>query len=273
MHVTINDDFDLAKIANSGQCFRARKFNDGTYRFITLGHICYIRQISHNTYNVSCSAQLWDDTWKTYFDLGRNYKKIRAKIPDEDAFLRSASKEGCGIRILKQDAWETLLTFITSQRKTIPAIQKSVELLCKYWGTLIKTSYETVYVFPTPAQMQCATLEQLKECKLGYRSTYIQNAVQAVCTGSLNLKTLCNLDDADLACALKNVKGVGNKVANCISLFAYGRTGLAPVDTWIQKIIDMHYGGRNHFLDYGSVAGIMQQYAFWWAQTHKDEFK
>ena len=273
IRITINDDFDLEKIANSGQCFRVRKFSDGAYRFITQGNVCYIKQASRTSYNVSCPAKVWENVWHTYFDLGRNCSEIRAKIPDSDVFLQNAAKEGCGIRILVQDAWEMLVTFIISQRKAIPAIQKSVELLCKCWGTQIATPHETVHAFPTPEQTQNATLEQLKECKLGYRADYVQDAVHAVCTGSLNLENLRSLNDTELVSALKSVKGVGNKVANCISLFAYGRTGLAPVDTWIQKIIDAHYGGVNHFLEYGSVAGIMQQYAFWWAQAHKGEFK
>ena len=271
--ITISDDFDLEKIANSGQCFRVRKFSDGTYRFITHSNVCYIKQTSRNAYNVSCPAKVWENVWRTYFNLERNYCEVRAKIPDSDVFLRNAAKEGCGIRILVQDTWEMLITFIISQRKAIPAIHKSVELLCKCWGTQITTPHETVHAFPTPKQMQNATLEQLKECKLGYRAAYVQDAVHTVCAGNLNLEDLRSLNDAELVSALKSVKGVGNKVANCISLFAYGRISLASVDTWIQKIIDVHYGGENHFLEYGNVAGIMQQYAFWWAQTHKSEFR
>ena len=323
MRVTITDDFDLEKIAKSGQCFRVRKFEGGengcapTYQFITREHVLYIRRAESadskeydegagaeglsteegagtnlsvhaevglsaeegagaGEYFVSCTANDWKNVWAPYFDLNRNYAKIRASIPKSDEFMRKAAYLGRGIRILKQDAWEMLITFIISQRKSIPAIQKSVELLCEMFGSAAAVSsnhrHSAPRLFPTPAQLQAASPEDLKACKLGYRAPYVQDATRAVCSGELDLDALERADDENLTCALKQVRGVGDKVANCISLFAYARTSLAPVDTWIKKIIDLEYGGKNPFIHYDNVAGIMQQYAFWWAQQNKNQF-
>lgn len=291
MRVTITDDFDLEKIAKSGQCFRVRKFERGengcapTYQFITREHVLCIRRAEGlsveegagaGVYIASCTPSDWQNVWKPYFDLNRNYAKIRASIPKSDEFMRKAAYLGRGIRILKQDAWEMLITFIISQRKSIPAIQKSVELLCEMFGSAAAVGSNhknsAPRLFPTPAQLQTATPDDLKACKLGYRAPYVQDATRAVCSGELDLDALERADDENLTCALKQVRGVGDKVANCISLFAYARTSLAPVDTWIKKIIDLEYGGKNPFIHYDNVAGIMQQYAFWWAQQNKNQF-
>ena len=277
MRVRIEDDFDLEKIANSGQCFRVRRFEDGTYRFVTGSNILYIsltdkKNSSANEYLISCDESAWNNVWIPYFDLGRNYCAIRADIPIEDAYMRKCADCGAGIRILKQDSWEMLVSFIISQRKSIPAIKSSIEAICERFGKSVTTEYEALYLFPTPKELACATEDDLKECKLGYRVSYVMEAAKAVCNSTIDLSNIAELSDEDLFGRIKEHRGVGDKVANCICLFAYGRVGRAPIDTWIQKVIDGIYNGANPFLQYEGVGGIMQQYMFYYAQTHKDEF-
>jgi N-glycosylase/DNA lyase len=269
MKITITDDFDLKKIENSGQCFRVRELPDGRFRFVTGTDILYILPLVECDYEVSCDEREWQEIWNPYFDLSRNYKEIRGMVPPEDEFMGTAAGEGTGIRILKQDPWEMLITFIISQRKSIPAIKQSVEMLSERFGTPVETEYEKINLFPTPEQLRAATGDDYKECKLGYRVSYALDAVAAVNENRLDLLALYKADDAGLFDTLKTVKGVGDKVSNCICLFAYGRTAMAPVDTWIAKVIDEHYKGVNPFPAYGEVAGIMQQYAFYHAQIHK----
>ena len=271
MKVTILDDFSLSKIAHSGQCFRVREFSDGTYRFIIGKNILYIKNIDTDTYEVSCTDEEWKEIWVPYFDLKRNYLEIRKSIPTIDTYLSKAAIEGQGIRILCQDPWEIMVTFIISQRKSIPAIKQSVELLATRFGSLITTPYEKIYTFPMPHQLAQASEEELYECKLGYRVPYVADAVDRVLSGTTNLSLFPGLSDTELIKALKEVHGVGDKVANCICLFAYGRTNMAPIDTWILKIINKEYNGMNPFPFYGETAGIMQQYAFYYAQSHKGE--
>lgn len=271
MDVRIPDLFDLQKITDSGQCFRVTPLPGGTYRFITGDAVLYIRKASAETYQVSCSQDDWERIWSPYFDLGRNYRDISRAIPAEDTFLELAAQAGAGIRILRQDPWEMLVTFIISQRKSIPAIRTVVEQLCARYGTKLQTSTETLYTFPTALQMKDACAEDFIVCKAGYRAPYLCDAVAQVLSGSLDLAGIASLPDDALIAALEGVKGVGVKVANCVALFAYGRTACAPVDTWIKKVIQQKYQGRNPFGRYGAEAGIMQQYFFYYAQNHKAE--
>lgn len=273
MIIKLTDDFDLQKIADSGQCFRVRTFEDGTYRFITEDQLLYIKKVDDEMYDISCSEELWIKIWYPYFDLDRSYSEVRGRIGSRDKYMLSAAENGLGIRILRQDPWEMLITFIISQQKTIPAIKSAVEILSANYGTLLPSDREEIYSFPTPKQLSGITGEILREYKLGYRAPYILDAVRQVLSGKLDLHALASRSDRKLFEALKQVNGVGEKVSNCICLFAYGRTRLAPVDTWIKKVIDQKYKGKNPFPKYKDGAGIMQQYIFYYAQTHKDEFQ
>lgn len=273
MTIKITDDFDLSKIADSGQCFRVKAFEDGTYRFLTGRHILHMRKLSPTLYEVDCSDSLWREVWFPYFDLNRSYRRIRSQIPEDDAYMGHAAKQGAGLRILMQDPWEMLITFIISQQKTIPAIKSCVEQIAKTYGDPVETDFGTVHLFPKAEQMMGAASADLTQLKLGYRTPYIQDAIDKVSSGRLSLERLHSYDDVQLFNALKSVHGVGDKVANCIALFAYNRTSLVPIDTWIKKVIHIIYGGRNPFPDYGNTAGIMQQYLFYYAQHNKHEFQ
>lgn len=310
--ITINDDFDLWKITYSGQCFRPIRLGDGTYRFIIGSHVLYIRKApdaevsasgklpdtspsatastSHSnvqaaiSYEISCSLSEWQTIWIPYFDLEASYSTIRASLPASDQYIFNAATVGQGIRILRQEPFEMLISFIISQRKSIPAIRSSVEKLCKHFGSPISTlprdlsetvdgcsgqhnDAEILYTFPTREELSRASQTELAECGLGYRLPYILDATERVMDGRLDLTALSTLPDDELLQRLKEVYGVGNKVANCIALFGYHRTALAPVDTWIARVIKEEYNGINPFPKYGDYAGLMQQYVFYCASN------
>ncbi len=126
-----------------------------------------------------------------------------------------------------------------------------------------------LFAFPTPEQLSKATPEELKACALGYRAPYISEAAIAVCKGDLVLEELDNLCYEDLMKALLKIKGVGPKVANCIALFAYHQISAFPVDVWIKKVLDEHYGGSFPLEKYPACAGVLQQYLFYYARTRK----
>lgn len=272
--ITIEDDLDLGKIAASGQCFRVREFGDRTFRFITGNNVIYMRKLvdeaddtresSVSHYEISCSQDEWERIWEPYFDLARSYADIRHKSAGVNEFVDTAMDFGRGIRVLKQDAWEMLVTFIISQRKNMPAISKSVNLIAERFGKPIVTEFETVHVFPTPQELAVANEEDLRECSLGYRAPYVADAVRLVLSGELDLESITKLGDEELFENLQKVRGVGKKVANCICLFAYGRTGLVPVDVWIARAIDEECGGEDPFAAFGADAGIVQQYVFFY---------
>lgn len=270
MKITIKDDFDLYKTAHSGQCFRVSQNND-TYRFITKENYVDIKRTGDTSYEVSASKSEWDSIWAHYFDLETSYTDIRNMIPESDTYIFGASKIGKGIRILNQDRFEMLISFIISQRKSIPAISSCVEKLSRSYGKRILThTGEELYAFPSPSSLARATEEELKEKGLGYRVSYVLSAAQKVASGELDLEKAAELNDEELFGTLKSLYGVGDKVANCVLLFGYHRTGRAPVDTWIKKVIDEEYNGVDPFDKYGDVAGIMQQYVFYNAQHAKE---
>lgn len=270
MLITIDDYFDLDKIIDSGQTFRASKIEDNLYRFISMENVLYISKDSSdkNSYNVSCSSYEWKDYWYNYFDLDRDYKSI---IPKEE-FTKKCYEYSKGIRILRQEPFEMLISFIISQRKSIPAIRTSIEEICSRFGKLFHTSHnEDIYLFPTPIQLASDSSYELSKCKLGYRLPYIEDAIATIVNNPHFLDDGYNMSNEELLEHLMTIKGVGIKVANCIALFAYNRLSLAPIDTWISKIINTKYKGISPFEDYGDNAGIIQQYMFYYAITHKNK--
>lgn len=269
MIIRIDDEFDLEKIVYSGQCFRPKRLSDGKYFFIIGNEYLIISNVKDNLYEISCNEDTWNNVWCDYFDLQTSYRDIRKLIDSNDSFMLKSGNSGFGIRILRQNKWEMLISYIISQRKSISAIRTAVEKLCKLYGHKIaEIDGEEIYSFPSAENMQNATEDELAACGLGYRVAYIKDAIARVLDGRLNLDNE-ELDDDTLFEYLKTVHGVGDKVSNCICLFAYHRTGRAPVDTWILKVMKEHYEGNNPFLQYGVNAGVMQQYVFYYVQNQK----
>ena len=269
MIITIKDDFSLDKIIDCGQCFRARRMEDGTFRFICRGHLLYIKRKSETKYDASCERDEWDSVWRSYFDMGRDYSSIGRDISDDlphGDFMRAAVRLGRGIRVLRQDAWEMLITFIISQRKNIPAITQCVEMLSSRYGRKIISppkDNEEIFSFPLVEDMAKVPEKELRDCSLGYRAPYIADASERVASGKLDLAAIEKLDDDELFDALMSVKGVGKKVANCVMLFGYGRTSRVPVDVWIARALEI-CEGEDPFAPFGEDAGIMQQYVFYY---------
>lgn len=269
MIVTITDDFDLDIIIASGQCFRAKEISEGLFRFISGKDVLYIRRLDTHTYDLNCDQQLWNRVWVPFFSLDINYRNIRKEAEGKNHFIDRAIGEGVGLRVLRQDPWEMLISFIISQRKSIPAITKAVNKLAENFGSFIITEHEQLYAFPTAQQLMVASYEELNNCSLGYRTPYVIDAVKKVVSGEIQLEALKTLNDECLCQQLMQIRGVGKKVANCVCLFGYGRTGAVPVDVWIRRAIDNECSGQNPFERYGSAAGIMQQYVFYYEKSHQ----
>lgn len=267
IQVEIQDDFDLQKTISCGQCFRAKALGEGLFCFVTGEHVLYIRRTGNRRFMVSCTEDEWQGIWTRYFDLDRSYRGIYDREKEKHEFVRKAMDCGRGIRILRQDPWEMLVTFILSQRKSIPAISRAVETLAEKYGHPLRTDRETLYTFPTPKEMSPATVEELRACGMGYRAPYIYDAVRQVVSGSLNLDALAEYDDAALFQALQRVSGVGKKVANCVCLFGYGRMARVPVDVWISRAVDEECCGEDPFPLFGGNAGIIQQYVFYYMKN------
>lgn len=257
-------DFDLEQIAASGQCFRMLPCEDGSYRLIARGHLLTLRQ-QENTLFASCTMEEWQKIWADYFDLGTDYGAIKEAIDPEDAYLQAAVRVGGGIRILRQELWETIIAFIISQQNHIPRIRKCVDTICRQYGELIVDSCgEEYYCFPTPEALAAVTEKELRACGLGYRAPYIRKTAQMVCDGLVDLDSLTELSYEAARTELLKLCGVGIKVAECICLFALHHIDAFPVDTHIRDMLEQNYPEGFPFERYAGFAGIIQQYGFFY---------
>lgn len=260
-------NFDLDQIANSGQCFRMNKISDNHYLIVAFNRTLEIEYMGNSYFRFYCNNDDITNIWYEYFDINTDYNKFILSIDKNDIFLQKAAQMGSGIRILKQDPWETLITFIISQRKNITAIKKSVESLCKKYGKEIN---DNIFSFPTPEALASSTIEELNSCSLGYRSQYILNTALDVVNNNIDLHYLNKLDDSALLSQLMTLDGVGPKVANCIMLFAYHRIAAFPIDVWITRILEKEYNNNFNINQYKGYAGVLQQYMFYYAQNSSE---
>ena len=270
MEIHITDDFNLDRIADSGQCFRWRKDDSGAYRIIHKGHCLKIRPLGNAMFRLSCSEDEYREIWHDYFDFGENYRSVRERVSrEEDPFLADACEYGKGIRILRQDPWEMLVSFIISQNKNIPAIKKSIELLCETAGKRCENTEQEreddgQLVFPSPEQILSLSDEALAACRLGYRCRYVKAAASDVAEGKLDLDSLRDASEEETIKGLMSVCGVGVKVANCISLFGLHHIDAFPIDVWIRRILDNEYPSGYPKERYSPYNGIYQQYMFYY---------
>jgi 8-oxoguanine DNA glycosylase len=255
---------DMEKIANSGQIFRMYKITEKRFELIAGQHLLDIETLGEGCYAFNCDQMEYDLFWRDYFDMDTDYSAFAKDIAGDDYFLQEAERYARGIRILHQDPFEMLITFIISQRKSIPAIRTSVEKLCMYLGREIENGK---YAFPTPEAIAFADEGKLSNCSLGYRQEYIQKTAQMVVNGEIDLQSIGELSDRELVEELKRCSGVGTKVANCVALFGYHRIDAFPVDVWIQKVIDRYYNGKFPIERYCGYAGVIQQYMFYYGRA------
>lgn len=270
MHKIKIKNLNIDTIANSGQVFRFYKnerLSTNTlhvYDLYVLDKHLNISTEDFENYVFSCTKKEFDDFYKEYFDLNFDYKKVLKVVNSRDTYLKKCIKYGEGIKMLNQDPFEMLISFIISQRKSIPAIRTSIERICKLCGKKKKDSFGVYYAFPTASEIiKHASL--LSKCGLGYRVPYIIDACEKILSGQINLYK----NDMMSTDYLMRIKGVGIKVASCVMLFAYHDLTVVPIDVWMERVIKTYYGGTFP-KTYGKYAGIIQQYLFNYA---KDESK
>lgn len=254
-------DLDIEKIASSGQCFRLSKISESTYRIIAWNKMLTIKTEENQIVKFDCSEDEFESLWKDYFDLEQDYNEFISSVDKSDTFLCNSAQYGKGIRILNQDPWEMLITFIISQRKNINSIKKAVEILSTKYGEVIDEKNH-IYAFPTAQRLATASIEELNGCSLGYRSRYVYSAAEMVSSGVMDLELLKQLSDDEMRNKLKTIHGVGDKVADCIMLFGFHRFDAFPKDVWINRIIDYEYNGVFPFEQYKGFSGVIQQYIF-----------
>ncbi|MCR5633636.1 MAG: N-glycosylase [Eubacterium sp.] len=287
-------DFHLYDVLECGQCFHFQRtdtgLNPGEYEYdiVFRDRVLHIKE-EPDTAGVRLIFENTEDweyqtIWREYFDLDRDYSSIKAKILEAAPRLEEIITEHNGIRILNQDFFETLISFIISQNKQIPQIKQVVANLSSEIGTkfdvtmINRFSSEFDAFFPTVEQLHNATEDEIRASKCGFRAPYIIDATEKIYSGEITEDELLRLDTKDSRQLLMTIHGVGEKVANCALLFGLGRTDVFPVDVWMKRICEHLYFGIDtpkseieaFAMDkFGDVAGYAQQYLFMYGLKHK----
>ncbi len=270
-----SSNFNLKHIAESGQCFRMNPIGNNRYSLIAFGKYIELTQIEEDSVEITCSEEDYKLVWKDYFDMDYNYNQIITSLSQgQDEFLKNAACFGRGLRILKQEIFEILISFIISQRKNIPAIKNCIERLCIKYGEqkLCKECGDRVYyTFPPPEKLAGADVKELRETGLGYRDEYILKTSRSVLRDEVNLTFLKHLGREEAVKQLLTLSGVGIKVANCVSLYGLHHIDAFPVDVWIDRVLKNIYCNQFNLELYHGYAGIVQQYMFYYIRNFKQK--
>lgn len=274
MKVTCGE-LNLKQIADSGQCFRMRELNGDIYEIISTDRRVTAHALPDGM-ELDCSSEEYEVVWRTYFDMDTDYASIIASVDPKDKYLTGVAQTGRGIRILNQDLWEMIVTFLISQQNNIPRIHKCIENICREYGKFMEIPRADgsgdvpecgYYAFPTPESLATLGEDDLMPCNLGYRSKYVVHAARAVASGELDLNELRKLDYTASRERLLKVYGIGRKVADCICLFALHHLEAFPIDTHIRQVLEREYGtdydSAFPFSKYHDHLGVIQQYMFY----------
>ena len=257
-------DYDVARTFECGQCFRFERNSESEYacEYHGVAHGRYMRFASDedgNLHIIGATANEVKSLWLHFLGLDRDYEEIKKQILfdfDNHSFVIEAIDKTGGLRILAQERFETLCSFILSQNNNIPRIKKLVEGLCERYGQKLPSGR---YTFPTPSELAVADISDLEGMKMGYRARYIQNAAKAVASGEFDLDAITPENAEEM---LLSLLGVGKKVAACIRLFAIEDYASFPVDVWVKRIIETRFCGKLNPEKAGRYGGIAQQYLF-----------
>jgi len=265
--LTNTTDFDLEQTLDCGQCFRWNKIDDFTFEGIVEKQVQKISQRDGKTIFYNCTPEMFQSFWCDYFDLNRDYGKVKA-ILSADERLAKAAEFAPGIRILRQRPWETLCSFIISQNNNIKRIKGIVARLCEQYGERLDDGH---YAFPSAQRLAVLAPDDLAPLRCGFRARYIIDAAQKVAGGEIVLSELYSIPIDDAVKQLCKITGVGIKVAQCTLLYGFSRMECFPVDVWIRRVMEMLFpDGLPAFAS--EYAGIAQQYLFHYARVCPDAF-
>ena len=272
------ESFELKDIFECGQCFRWNENEDGSYTGVINKGVLNVEKQGKKIIFIGMLDGDIKEAVRFYFDLDRNYNEIKMQLSNIDKYLKTSVEYGKGIRILNQDLWETIISFIISANNNIPRIKGIIERISKKYGTEIEWNEEKYYTFPTPEQLGKATVEDLRSLGTGFRDIRIYETTKKVLSGEFNLKEVQNKDTLSARDELLTLSGVGPKVADCILLFStLKRFDVFPIDVWVRRVMNELYiknedetkVSKNEIAKiaekkFGNLEGLAQQYLFYW---------
>lgn len=270
--------FNATDTLDCGQVFRYFKEDNG-YIVISKDKICYLETICNKTL-LTCESND-EEYFYNYFDLITDYSQIFQRAQSSKyEILKKASKLGKGVRILRQNNEEMMFSFLISQNNNIPRIKKALNLICEKLGEKIEFRGNVYFTFPSLKALSAQTIEFYRDCGLGYRAEYFKILAEELNNGLIS--KIKDLDVVSMKRELISIKGIGEKVADCIALFGFYKTQSFPVDVWIERIYREDFSGtltnRNkitaYFIDeFGKDAGYFQQYLFYYKRTLEKSIK
>ncbi len=277
------DSFELKDIFDCGQCFRWNEQEDGSYLGIFRENVLNVKK---DKQDIIIEGICKDDIKKTvedYFDLKRDYTKIKEKLSKIDENLKTSIQYGQGIRLLNQDLWETIISFIISANNNIPRIKGIIERLSKKYGSKIIWRGKEYYTFPTPEQLKNVTIEEYRSLGLGFRDKRLYETTKMIIQKQVDLEKMKqNPNTFEVREQLLSLSGVGPKVADCILLFStLKRLEVFPIDVWVRRVMNDLYIKKDDETKvskkqieaiatekFGDLAGLAQQYLFYWRREN-----
>ncbi len=279
LHLTDIPKTDIFKTFDCGQCFRfdrVEKYGD-KYEFEGVAYGKHVIFGQDNPYELKIYGATMEDyekIWREYLDFDSDYEKINETIISKvsSEHMKRAIMYGDGIRILRQDPWECVCSFIISQNNNIPRIKKIIGALCEKYGKEIISENSKYYDFPDAKALYEAGEENIFALKTGFRAKYIVDASRLISTNEIDLNGIKNEENFDTCVDnLCKIKGVGLKVASCALLFGFGKTEAFPIDVWMKRAMEKYFPDGIDLRSLGKTAGIMQQYLFYYERYNGNE--
>ena len=268
--VTGITDFSLPETLDCGQCFRWQRLESGAYRGSAYGKSLTVSMDEKGLLLQGAAEEDFQALWRSYFDLDLDYNKIRGALANKDPILKEAAAFAPGIRILNQEPFETLCSFIISQNNNIPRIKGIVARLCENFGESVEGGFD----FPGPEKLASLSPEELSPLRCGFRARYLIDAAQRVALKKegLVLGKLREIPVEEARTALMKIVGVGRKVADCTLLYGLHRLEVFPIDVWMKRAMERLFPGKSPEM-FGPWAGVAQQYIFHYSRNHPWEFR
>jgi len=275
-------DFNSKHVFDCGQCFRWNLQENGNYIGIFGKTVIEVIETENEVIFKGVSNKNFEEEVTKYFNLNVDYTQIKENLSKIDEHLKTSIEYGNGIRILKQDLFETIISFIISANNNIPRIKKIIENISKTYGEKLEYNGKEYYTFPTPEQLSKASVEDLRNLGLGFRDKRVYNTTKMILGKKFDLDSIKDIEDTELIREeLLKLDGVGPKVADCILLFGFNRYEVFPIDVWVRRVMnDLYIKNEQESKvkkveimklareKYGDLAGIAQQYLFYWKREN-----
>lgn len=272
MKKILKNDINLKATLLSGQAFRIKEEFDNSFTFILSDRVVNIKEENEYLILNSNNEENLEEKVIEYLDLNRNYNKINNEVLSKNPNIKDIIEYSKGYKILNQPDFEMLISYIISQNNSVRNISSSIEKMSRKYGKKVLFNNKEYYLFPTFDELKNTTEEGLKECKVGFRSKYIINALNEIEKDNNYLNKINSLSSEEAMNKLMEVKGIGMKVASCILLFGYSKLDTFPIDTWVKKLFNQENQSiikKEAIKKYGEYSGLIIQYMFHYSRNKK----